>query len=326
MAEQPIAANEYDTGSPITESLMTRIIENQQDLYVQVAAASEPTNLLTGSGTYVVPADVTKIKITLVSGGGGGGRGSHEGTIDTVSTEGGGGAGGAGGNIKEYITTVTPAASLSYSCGAGGSGAASSTTGFGADGSDGGDTTFDSTTCSGARTKGGGGGLVSHKNRMDQYALNAPAGTGNNKAPHITGTAGAGGRSTGSQNGGDGGWYYPINGATGQSWYDGQIGECSGGVFIADMPTAGVRKSSSGGGGGAGGNFSYPQALDIFGAITNYKGGDGSDGEWNVVTGDGGDGGTASGGGGSGGSGSTSIACGAGGDGGDGFILIWELG
>ena len=75
MAEQTINSNEYDAGSPITESLMTRIIENVEDLYVQVAASSEPTNLLTGSGTYVVPADVTKIKVTLVSGGGGGAGG-----------------------------------------------------------------------------------------------------------------------------------------------------------------------------------------------------------------------------------------------------------
>lgn len=320
MAEQTINPNEYDAGSPITESLMTRIIENVEDLYVQVSASSEPTLYLDGTvadesysevstaGTYVVPADVTKIKVTLVSGGGGGGRGSRR--ITSGTFYGGGGAGGgAGGNIREFILSVTPAASLTYSVGAGGSGAASASNDVGADGSDGGNTVFDSNTSYGTNTKGGGGGKASNLFPVISTVTNVVL-------------SGRGGRCVGSQNGGHGG-AGSINNDTVVS-FDGELGDGSGCVFQADAPAFGVDGgANASGGGGAGGNFGYSKALDILGTTSDYQGGDGSDGTSGGSS-TGGNGGTASGGGGSGGAGSAQTS-GAGGDGGDGFILIWEL-
>ena len=63
----------------------------------------------TGAGTFVVPTDVYKIKVTCIGGGGGG--------VGAINT---GGAGGAGSCIKVFA--VTPGQSYSYFVGAGGSG------------------------------------------------------------------------------------------------------------------------------------------------------------------------------------------------------------
>jgi hypothetical protein len=281
MAEQPIAANEYDAGSPITESLMTRIVENQQDLYVQVAAASEPTNLLTGSGTYVVPADVTKIKVTLVSGGGGGGVG----VADNVRA----GGGGAAGDIHESILTVTPAASLSYACGAGGASATNGAL-----------TTFSTLTT-----------LVASKGNNGNVSVSNSGFWGDGTAAD-----GLGGYSLGgSASGGNGG--NSLNGVDGKD-----SKKAEGCAFSGDIGAGAAKVALAYGGGGGGAPFGYHRALDIFGAYTDYNGGAGGAGApgGNGVAGSAG--GTASGGGG-GGCGTSSG--GAGGAGGNGFILIWEI-
>ena len=68
------------------------------------------------SGTFVVPADVVQVFITLVSGGGGGGGGAGGGGFA-------GGAGGGGGKCCfQFPITVTPLASYAITIGAGGAG------------------------------------------------------------------------------------------------------------------------------------------------------------------------------------------------------------
>lgn len=167
MAYSVILDSEIDAESPITESLMTRLRDNT------LAFAQESFTVLTGSGNYAVPADVTKLKVLLVSGGGGG-----SGSSSTTS-----GGGGGGGRVVETFHTVTPLASLAFVCGGGGAGGA-----FNTIGTDGSSTTFD-----GLVSAGGTGGLVA--------ALgggNDPAGAGSGGASSMRAyCGGSGGRGTG---------------------------------------------------------------------------------------------------------------------------------
>jgi hypothetical protein len=64
-----------------------------------------------GSGNFTIPANVTKLKVTVVGGGGG--------SAGSVSGNTGGGGGGGGAAIK-WLTGMTPGNTLSYSVGAGG--------------------------------------------------------------------------------------------------------------------------------------------------------------------------------------------------------------
>lgn len=70
---------------------------------VQAATFSSP-------GTFTVPSSTTAVKVTVIGGGGGGGNGS--------GTNGGGG-GSSGVNIQ-YITGITPGASIPVTIGSGG--------------------------------------------------------------------------------------------------------------------------------------------------------------------------------------------------------------
>ena len=92
------------------------------------------STVLTGSGTYTVPADVTRIVVTMIGGGGSAGGANN----------GSGGGGGGGGCVKVSID-VNPEENYAYEIGAGG--AASS-----GNGNAGGDTTF------GTYSAGGGAG------------------------------------------------------------------------------------------------------------------------------------------------------------------------
>jgi hypothetical protein len=107
------------------------------------------------NGTFVVPATVNFVFVTLVGGGGGGGAGDQLIGIDNY----GGGGGGAGGIVLNHPVLVTPGASYSITIGAGGAGAPSGQTGgspywSGHSGSSGGDTSFGSLIYA----RGGGGG------------------------------------------------------------------------------------------------------------------------------------------------------------------------
>ncbi|MBV5274465.1 MAG: hypothetical protein JZU52_12750, partial [Lamprocystis purpurea] len=83
-----------------------------------LALASGIANLnqcaaLTSSGSYTVPAGVTRLILTLVGGGAGG-----QGRFSAPTNQGGGG--GAGATIHRMFFPVTPGQVIGYVIGAGG--------------------------------------------------------------------------------------------------------------------------------------------------------------------------------------------------------------
>ena len=80
-----------------------------------VPARSKST-LISATGSWTVPAGVTKVSITAVGGGGGGGGGASGG----ANAAGGGGSGGF--TVVEEDVNVTPGASLTITIGAKGTG------------------------------------------------------------------------------------------------------------------------------------------------------------------------------------------------------------
>jgi hypothetical protein len=84
---------------------------------LQVSALVPNIQVFTTNGTFVVPTNVTKIKVEMWGGGGGGGKGS------TLYNGGGGGAGGYAFNVF----TVTPGASYPVTVGTGGTNGVSGT-------------------------------------------------------------------------------------------------------------------------------------------------------------------------------------------------------
>lgn len=97
----------------------------------------------TSSDTFVVPAGITTVFVTMVAGGGGGG-GESGGGVD-------GGGGGGGEAIINIPHSVTPAASLTVTVGAGGTGGNDAA-------GDGGASVFDTITVSGGT--GGNAGVA----------------------------------------------------------------------------------------------------------------------------------------------------------------------
>lgn len=111
----------------------------------------------TSSGTFAVPAGVTRLKLTLIGGGGSGAR-----WPSSFGANGGGSSGGGGGTVIGTVNVV-PGANIAYTVGAGG--AQQNTQGAG--GFDGGDTTM-----SGMTAGGGKGGLA---DTLGFYALGGAA-------------------------------------------------------------------------------------------------------------------------------------------------------
>jgi len=149
-----------------------------------VSVPSLNEQVFTSSGSFTVPTGVTKLWVEIIGGGGGGAR---EGDY------GGGGGGIAGGRINQQFT-VTPAASLTVTIGAGG--AARATRG---DGNAGTATTFDSVSAD-----AGAGGFMSQNNQISGAASNGGSawGAGKNGGGSAAANSGAGG---GGNNGGAGG-------------------------------------------------------------------------------------------------------------------------
>lgn len=104
----------------------------------------------TSSGSFTVPAGVTRLYIFAAGGGGGGGAGNQDSGPPVVNRT--GGAGGDGGRAFS-LDTVTPGASISYTIGAGGAGSNTTSTA----GTAGGTTTVSTISCTG----GAGGGAAS---------------------------------------------------------------------------------------------------------------------------------------------------------------------
>ena len=166
-----------------------------------------PTNvqIFTSSGTFNVPAGITKVYVTMIGGGGGG------------STNSPGGGGGSGKYLINYPVTVTGGGSETVTIGAGG-----------AVGSDGGDTSFGTVTAeggkAGATTNGGAGGGSTPSSGRTARPYGIPGSSGYNSAASDGGAGGsspfgkggdgsanssnnatAGGANTGAGGGGHGG-------------------------------------------------------------------------------------------------------------------------
>lgn len=180
------------------------------DLRPGFAAAST----FTTSGSFVVPAGVTRAKVTVIGGGGAGG---------THSTQPGGG-GGAGGQAIAWLSGLTPGASIAVTVGAGGQPQPTSTPGSGGNGQA---SSFGSYVSATGGT-GGGGGTGSGTPAGGQ------GGTGVGGAANFAGSWG-GDAIPSAGRGGDGGGPGAGKGGTGA------VGQ--------NAPLNGV-----GGGGGGGGN------------------------------------------------------------------------
>lgn len=284
----------------------------------------DTVEVVTQSGAWTVPENVTSIRIVLIGGGQGGasGRKGEDGETGTSSPGDGGagglgGDGGSGGKINQVEITVEPGSVHQVSIGTGGTGGAFSGDGNNA-GNAGTDTTFDAyTSVDGASSPNG---ITDPVNQVT-YAVQ-----GN------TGGSGA--------NGGNGGSSSTPNGAgeSGQS-VGSYAGGAGGEMDYRDSDTYGEGYGCGGGGGGAamgsngenGGNGDTDLLSDILGTGPGYlsQGGDGGDGgnatitpEQPSVYGSGGVGGYGGGGGGGvGGAKGKDIwtgAVGAGGNGGPG--------
>jgi hypothetical protein len=107
--------------------------------FTRLRNVSRRTQLFTASSTWVVPADVTEIRVTVVGGGGGGTSGSA--------------AFGGSGGVSVGTLTVTPGASLTVTVGQGGNGVAGVSNAF-----PGGTSSFQTLSATG----GGGGNYGSN--------------------------------------------------------------------------------------------------------------------------------------------------------------------
>ena len=290
--------------------------------------------LLTGTGTWIVPDGVTEVRIVLIQGGqagysganGTGGGGSSISDTETNRTKvpspstgksvsasanasrsgasagngGDGGQGGSGGKVLQTTISVSPGQGIAYACGNGGT----------SGGVSGGETTF------GALSSAGGGTLPSGYTDIVTEITYA--------VPGIAGEPGADGGSNGSPGGDAGG----VSGGTGISsrrW------ERTGRSSARGRKTSAEYSFSHGGmgGGGAGGasgktngsvgrnaafgGESYDSNGDMSGSATLKQnrggaGGDGANGESGATYGCGGAGGGGGGGGGAAGNASVSTS------------------
>ena len=176
--------------------------------------------VFTSSGTFTVPAGITKVKVTVVGGGGNGGTGS------TSSAGGGGGGGGAAISI---ISGLTPSSTVSITVGgAGGTssfGAYCSATGGGAGAS------------SGTGNDGGVGGIGSG----GQLNIKGSGGVSNGASPavcfggsSILGGGANGGGSGITGNAGKAGGSYGGGGGGGEQGTGGTGGAGAAGVVIVE--------------------------------------------------------------------------------------------
>lgn len=78
--------------------------------------------VFTANGTFTVPAGITQLIVSCVSGGGGGGGGSSG--VGSVTLSGGIGGGGGAARLRKFILGVTPGQQFTVTLGAGGSGGA----------------------------------------------------------------------------------------------------------------------------------------------------------------------------------------------------------
>jgi glycine rich protein len=162
----------------------------------KVAAGFRNFVAFQASGTFVVPANITKVYFELWGGGGGGGATSG------ASTAGGGGGG--GGHVRG-TTAVTPGASVPITVGAGGLSAV-----FPNPGGNGGTSSFGAIA---SALGGGGGGSAGPGAASALYGTNGSGGTASGPAGslQINGELGAQGYNS---RGGDGGSSFGFAGVS----------------------------------------------------------------------------------------------------------------
>jgi len=151
----PADAIKYGTvvtsGSAITASTDQRLLDGNQRLRRAVISATGTTN-------WIVPANVTKLRLRQWGAGGGGGGG---GGSDGTATAGNGIHGGPGGYV-EAVVTVTPGGTVTIVNGSGGAGGGGGSSG-GGNGSNGSAGGGSSLTVSGvfvSAADGGAGGFA----------------------------------------------------------------------------------------------------------------------------------------------------------------------
>jgi hypothetical protein len=278
--------------------------------------------LFTSSGTFTVPAGITKCAVYMVGGGGGGGSGRAQPSNFNV----GGGAGGTGGIIgADSFYTVTPADVLTVTVGAGGAGgAANAITSNGANGSSGANGTasvFGSLIVAGGI--GGEGGIIyGHTNSSTLPQLL----TSNTILTKNNGFGGVSPESDAGQAGGPGTVVMLTqSGSLGTAGAAGSAG--------TNLGSGGTVTSTGFGGGGGGGGSCAGAAAIVGGAATHGGGGGGGNarsvGSVTTTSGAGGAGAVNRGGGGGGSGAAQKTATGetatspAGGNGGSGFVAIF---
>lgn len=148
------------------------------DNYVATHAAKKQLQAFTGSGSFTVPADVSRVYVKCIGGGGGGGCKAYTSAY---------GGGGGGGGLTEGYVAVTPGQVIAITVGAGGA--------------------------SGFAGSGGVGGTSS----FGPY-MSAPGGTGGKGYGYVNATGGFSGFGVGGQiNGGLGdgscGYFFGFSGA-----------------------------------------------------------------------------------------------------------------
>lgn len=186
--------------------------------------------VFTSSGTFTVPAGITKVKVTVVGGGGGGGGGMGNSAVA-------GAGGGMGGFGIKIISGLTPSSTVSVTCGAGGSGGGTANSpGPAGTGTSGGTSSFGAyISCT-----GGSGGQGAFNGGV---SVGGAGGSSSGGDFNSTGTSGGNAGSSGGPNGYGGGMSGGAAKATGTG-NAGTLG-CGGG---------GGGSYPSAGSGGAGGN------------------------------------------------------------------------
>lgn len=152
---------------------------------IAAQATSGSFEVFTADGTFTVPAGVTQVLVTVIGGGGAGGG--------VASGAGRAGAGGGSGAVAHGAHTVTPAAAIAVTVGAGGTAETST-------GNPGGNSTFGSVVTSaggaggpgnnGGVTAGGAGGALTSTLTLPLYQIAGGTGGGGDGAGGIAGTGG----------------------------------------------------------------------------------------------------------------------------------------
>jgi hypothetical protein len=137
-----------------------------------LAGIGPSAQVFTSNGTFTIPPGITKLRVTVVGGGGAGGGGVNAGAY--------GAGGGSGGLAIKFLSGLTPGNTLTVTIGAAGAGAA------GNGGSGGNSSVTSGTQVISAVTANGGSGGVS----SGSFASGGTGGTATGGDLNMTGNAG----------------------------------------------------------------------------------------------------------------------------------------